>query len=79
MPDIKSKVSARDHLARASVGVPLNIAEASGKRSMNERRQFIDNAYGSSLECAACLDVLCILLADIVRMLAAWERNLEER
>jgi four helix bundle protein len=59
-PGITSKVSACDHLARASAGVAVNIAEASGKRSMNERRQFIDTAYGSSLECAACLDVLCI-------------------
>jgi four helix bundle protein len=58
---ITSKVSACDHLARASAGVPVNIAQASGKRSMNERRQFIDTAYGSSLECAACLDVLCVL------------------
>jgi four helix bundle protein len=58
---ITSKVSACDHLTRASGGVPVNIAQASGKRSMNERRQFIDTAYGSSLECAACLDVLCIL------------------
>jgi four helix bundle protein len=58
---ITSKASACDHLARASAGVPVNIAQASGKRSMNERRQFIDTAYGSSLECAACLDVLCIL------------------
>jgi four helix bundle protein len=60
-PSIQTKVSACDHLARASAGVPVNIAEASGKRSMNERRQFIDTAYGSSLECAACLDVLGIL------------------
>ena len=58
---ITHKVSACDHLARASAGVPVNIAEASGKRSMNERRQFIDTACGSSLECAACLDVLCTL------------------
>jgi len=59
-PSITSKVSACDHLARASAGVPVNIAEASGKRSMKERRQFIDTACGSSLECAACLDVLSI-------------------
>jgi len=58
---IASKVSACDHLTRASAGVPVNIAQASGKRSVNERRQFIDTAYGSSLECAACLDVLNIL------------------
>ncbi len=61
VPGITSKVSACDHLARASASVPVNIAEASGKRSLNERRQFIDTAYGSSLECAACLDVLCVL------------------
>ncbi len=49
-------------LAGATAGlVPVNIAQASGKRSVKERRQFIDTAYGSSLECAACLDVLCIL------------------
>ncbi len=60
-PAITSKVSACDHLARASSSVPVNIAEASGKRSMNERSQFIDTAYGSSLECAACLDILGIL------------------
>jgi four helix bundle protein len=61
MPSITTNVSACNHLARASGGVPVNIAEASGKRSMKERRQFIDTAYGSSLECAACLDILGIL------------------
>jgi len=60
-PSIKRSVSACDHLARASAGVPVNIAEASGKQSLNERHQFIDIAYGSCLECAACLDVLSIL------------------
>ena len=60
VPSVKTGVCAYDHLARASAGVPVNIAEASGKLSMNERRQFIDTAYGSSLECAACLDVLSI-------------------
>ena len=59
--DLADKVSACDHLARASAGVPVNIAEASGKRSMKERRQFVDTAYGSALECAACLDVLTVL------------------
>jgi len=61
VPSIKRSVSARDHLTRASSGIPVNIAEATGKRSTNERRQFIDTAYGSALECAACLDVLSIL------------------
>ncbi len=61
IPSIKRSVSARDHLIRASSGIPVNIAEATGKRSGNERRQFIDTAYGSALECAACLDVLSVL------------------
>lgn len=60
-PEITRKISACDHLYRASASVPVNIAQASGKRSMGERRQFIDTAYGSSLECAACLDALCVL------------------
>lgn len=67
-PHIKKKVSACDHLARASTGIPVNIAEASGKTSMNERRQFIDTAYGSSLECSACLDILTVLECTPVSM-----------
>jgi four helix bundle protein len=57
---LTTKAAACDHLHRASASVPVNIAQASGKRSMSDRRQFIDTAYGSSLECAACLDVLSI-------------------
>lgn len=59
--EIPNKAAACEHLIRASASVPVNIAQASGKRSMNERRQFVDTAYGSTLECAACLDLLCIL------------------
>jgi len=59
--EIERKVSAHDHLVRASASVPVNIAEASGKLSMKERRQFTDTAYGSALECSACLDVLSLL------------------
>ena len=60
-PESERRVSAHEHLVRASASVPVNIAEASGKFSMNERRQFADTAYGSALECSACLDVLCVL------------------
>jgi four helix bundle protein len=61
IPGLKRSVSAREHLTRASSGIPVNIAEATGKRSGNERRQFIDTAYGSALECAVCFDVLSAL------------------
>ena len=113
-PEITSKVSACDHLGRASASVPVNIAQASGKRSMGERRQFIDtaniaegngkfsakdrcrfigHARTAALQAAATLDVHAVRqakskqavaagkkhLADLVRMLVAWERSLEEK
>jgi four helix bundle protein len=47
----------RSQLDRASISVPLNIAEGNGKFSIWDRIRLLDIAYGSSLECAACLDV----------------------
>lgn len=49
---------ARDQLDHASTSVPLNIAEGNGKFTPSDRCRFFDNARGSALECAACLDVL---------------------
>lgn len=43
---------------RAFISIPLNIAEGSGKQSGKDQARFYDNARGSSLECAACLDVM---------------------
>ena len=45
-------------LDRASTSIPLNIAEGNGKFTSSDRCRFFDNARGSALECAACLDVL---------------------
>ena len=50
--------AAKDQLDRASTSVPLNIAEGNGKFSPRDRCRFLGNAYGSAVECAACLDVL---------------------
>ena len=47
----------RDQLDRASTSIPLNIAEGNGKFTSPDRCKFFDNARGSALECAACLDV----------------------
>ena len=91
-PEITSKVSACDHLGRASTGVALNIAEGNGKFSTKDRCRFIGHARTAALQAAATLDVHAIrqakdkqdgaegkkLLADIVRMLVAWERSLQE-
>jgi four helix bundle protein len=48
----------KDQLDRASTSVPLNIAEGNGKYSLKDRCRFFDIAYGSTLECAAGLDIL---------------------
>lgn len=37
---------------------PLNIAEGNGKFTSPDRCRFFDNARGSALESAACLDVM---------------------
>ena len=50
--------SVRNQLDRASTSVPLNIAEGNGKFTSPDRCRFFDNARGSALEAAACLDVM---------------------
>jgi four helix bundle protein len=55
---INSKLAAKDQLDRASTSIPLNIAEANGKFSDADRARFLEIGRGSSLECAACLDVV---------------------
>jgi four helix bundle protein len=53
----KSK-AIRDQLDRASISIPLNIAEGNAKFSMKDRCRYLDIADGSAVECAAALDVL---------------------
>jgi four helix bundle protein len=48
----------RNQLDRASTSIPLNIAEGNGKFTSPDRCRFFDNARGSALESAACLDVI---------------------
>jgi four helix bundle protein len=48
----------KDQLDRASSSIPLNIAEGNGKFTSKDRCRYFDTAHGSTLECAAGLDVL---------------------
>jgi four helix bundle protein len=57
-----------DQLDRASLSSLLNTAEGNGKRQGKQRAKFFDDARGSAVECAACLDAL------VARKLAAIER-----
>ena len=45
-----------DQLVRACISVLLNTAEGNGKRQGLQRARYFDDARGSAVECAACLD-----------------------
>jgi len=80
----------RDQLIRSSQSIPLNIAESSGKRSIRDRRRFLEIARGSAMESAASLDVLVCLGACsseqiqpgktlLIRIVSMLSRMTEER
>lgn len=78
-------------IKRAVVSIPANIAEANGRNSEGERRQFLGIAQGSSYELETELIILVelklinenkiseaiVLLDEIQKMLAALIRNLK--
>jgi len=49
-----------DQLRRATMSIPLNIAEASGKTSSADRARFHAIARGSAMECGAIVDLLAL-------------------
>ncbi len=58
LESVPSRISAKDQLDRASTSVPLNLAEGNAKFSVKDKARYLQTAYGSALECSACLDVL---------------------
>ena len=46
-----------DHFTRAAESILLNLAEAARQHGAPGRLHVLDYALGSSLECAACLDI----------------------
>ena len=58
-----------DPLRRASLSIPLNIAEGVGKTSEPDKRRHFAIARGSALECAAVLDACQVLgLGEVARI-----------
>lgn len=47
-----------DQLKRASMSIPLNIAEGAGKTTPADQSRFYSIAKGSAMECGAILDVI---------------------
>lgn len=93
LPHLTQKTPAKDQLDRASMSIPLNIAEGNGKFSGKDRARFFEMARASALESAACLDVLVARklataeqiagaksqLAAIVRMMIGLLKRFSER
>jgi four helix bundle protein len=50
--------STKDQLARASLSIPLNIAEGNGRWHKAEKKQFYWVARGSVFECVAIVQVM---------------------
>lgn len=68
----------RNQLDRASTSIPLNIAEGNGKFSIRDRIKYLDIAYGSALECSACLDVVVAKMAAVPARVAEGKQIIEE-
>src|ERR1051325_6273377 len=49
-----------DHFGRAAESIVLNIAEGARLMSAPDKSRTLDYALGSTLECAACLDIAII-------------------
>ena len=90
---IPKVLAVSDQLDRASTSIALNIAEGNGRFTSADRCRFFDNARGSALESAACLDLLVArkrldpnvaesskaVLVEIVSMLVGLIRSNSER
>ena len=57
---LPKSAAVRDQLDRARTSIVLNIPEGNGKFTAPDRCRFFDNARGSALESAGCLDLIFI-------------------
>lgn len=90
---IQFKSEIKEQLDRSSISILLNIAEGNGKFSGKDRCRYFDISMGSTLESAACLDILYVkkiineeerykgkeILNDIVAMLIGLIKSNSDR
>jgi four helix bundle protein len=65
-------------LDRARTSIVLNIAEGNAKFTPADKCKYFDTAHGSTVECAACLDLLFIKQAVTEAELDAGKKLLSE-
>ena len=71
----KGSATLADQLKRASLSIPLNIAEGVGKTTDADRSRYYGIARGSAMECGAIIDA-CRVLALIEPARAETGKNL---
>ena len=54
---IEPSVAALDHWDRAAESIVENVANGNSRHAAADRNRYFDVAFGSALECAACLDI----------------------
>lgn len=57
----KGNSTLTDQLRRASLSIPLNIAEGSGKIGIADKQRFYAISRGSAMECGAIFDACKVL------------------
>ena len=62
LADVPTSLAVHDQLERAAESVPVRLAVGNGQPFSDSRTAQFDYAYGSALECAACLDILGVRL-----------------
>jgi len=57
LANIEQSAAVLDHWDRAAESIVENLANGNSRHAAADRNRYFDVAFGSALECAACLDI----------------------